>query len=155
MSIQDWGAIGEIIGGVGVIVTLLYLAAQIRQNTKQVASASLQALSSRVEARMMANATNAEFAELLQRWRDGEELTEVELSRANSWFGSWVSDLQDGYRQFKLGLVSEGVLKGRIYTVMQLIGTSHGRENWKMLREIVDPEFRDWLEGKIDHVEST
>ena len=44
MTIQDWGALGEIIGGFGVIITLLYLATQIRQNTKHVASASLQAM---------------------------------------------------------------------------------------------------------------
>ncbi len=35
MTIQDWGAIGELVGGVAVIVTLIYLAFQIRQNTRQ------------------------------------------------------------------------------------------------------------------------
>jgi len=35
MSIQDWGAIGEVIAAVAVVVSLLYLAAQIRQNTRQ------------------------------------------------------------------------------------------------------------------------
>ncbi len=34
MTIQDWGAIGELIGGVAVIATLVYLSMQIRQNTK-------------------------------------------------------------------------------------------------------------------------
>ena len=86
MTIQDWGAIGEIVGGVGVIVTLLYLATQIRQNTKQVASSSLQAMSQRVEARMMAAAANSEFANIIRRWRDGEELTEDELFQAQNWF---------------------------------------------------------------------
>ncbi len=35
MTIQDWGAIGELVGGVAVIVTLIYLALQVRQNTLQ------------------------------------------------------------------------------------------------------------------------
>ena len=30
MTIQDWGAIGEIVGAVGIIITLIYLATQIR-----------------------------------------------------------------------------------------------------------------------------
>ena len=30
MTIQDWGAIGEIVGAVGIVVTLVYLAQQIR-----------------------------------------------------------------------------------------------------------------------------
>ena len=30
MSIQDWGAIGEVVGAVAILVTLIYLATQIR-----------------------------------------------------------------------------------------------------------------------------
>jgi hypothetical protein len=33
MTIQDWGAIGEVIGALAVVVTLVYLGKQIRQNT--------------------------------------------------------------------------------------------------------------------------
>jgi hypothetical protein len=36
MSIQDWGAISEVVGAIGVIVTLIYLTTQIRQNTRQI-----------------------------------------------------------------------------------------------------------------------
>jgi hypothetical protein len=34
LSIQDWGAIGELVGGVAVIVTLGYLAFQIRDSNR-------------------------------------------------------------------------------------------------------------------------
>jgi hypothetical protein len=33
MTLQDWGSIGEVIGALAVVVTLIYLAKQIRQNT--------------------------------------------------------------------------------------------------------------------------
>ena len=36
MSLQDLGNIGEFIGAVGVVASLIYLALQIRQNTKAV-----------------------------------------------------------------------------------------------------------------------
>ena len=38
------GAIGEVLGAVGVIVTLIYLARQIRQNSRQLMGASLIAV---------------------------------------------------------------------------------------------------------------
>jgi len=41
MSIQDWGAIGEIFGAIGVIATLVYLAKQIRENSRQVRVGSI------------------------------------------------------------------------------------------------------------------
>ncbi len=34
MSIQDWGAVGEIVGGIAVVISLVYVALQLRTNTK-------------------------------------------------------------------------------------------------------------------------
>ena len=33
MTLQDWGALGEVIGALGVVITLIYLTKQIRLNT--------------------------------------------------------------------------------------------------------------------------
>ena len=35
MTIEQWGAVGEIIGALAVVASLVYLAVQIRQNTRQ------------------------------------------------------------------------------------------------------------------------
>jgi len=40
MTIQDWGAIGEIIGAVAVVVTLIYLSLQLRQYNKGLRSST-------------------------------------------------------------------------------------------------------------------
>lgn len=45
MNWEAVGAIGEVIGAIGVIVTLAYLAIQIRQNSAVVRSATRQAIS--------------------------------------------------------------------------------------------------------------
>ena len=37
MTIEQWGAIGEIVGALAVVASLVYLAVQIRQNTRQLA----------------------------------------------------------------------------------------------------------------------
>lgn len=44
MSLQDWGAIGEVIGALAVVITLIYLAKQIRQNTHAMEEARRLAL---------------------------------------------------------------------------------------------------------------
>ena len=36
MTLQDWGAIGEVVGALAVVVTLIYLAKQIGQNTRAI-----------------------------------------------------------------------------------------------------------------------
>ncbi len=35
MTLEAWGVFAEIVGGISVLVTLIYLAIQVRQNTKQ------------------------------------------------------------------------------------------------------------------------
>ena len=40
MDIMELGAIGELVGGVAVVATLVYLAAQVRQNTRLATSTS-------------------------------------------------------------------------------------------------------------------
>jgi len=32
LTIQDWGTVGEIVGGLAVLITLLYLVIQLKQN---------------------------------------------------------------------------------------------------------------------------
>jgi hypothetical protein len=45
MSWDGIGAVGELVGALGVIVSLVYLAAQIRQNSQVVRTATRQAVS--------------------------------------------------------------------------------------------------------------
>ena len=44
MSIQDIGSIGELVGALAVIISLIYLATQIRQNTRAVRIQITQAI---------------------------------------------------------------------------------------------------------------
>ncbi len=44
MDIQDWGALGEVFGAIGVVVTLIYLARQIRENSRQMRVSSITSI---------------------------------------------------------------------------------------------------------------
>lgn len=59
------GSYGEFIGGLGVIATLAYLAVQIRQNTRVVRSATLQASTDAVNQINLAVATDADLVRIL------------------------------------------------------------------------------------------
>ena len=43
MSLQDWGAIGELLGGVAIIVSLLYVGLQIKHGNQETRANTLQA----------------------------------------------------------------------------------------------------------------
>ena len=80
MTLEDLGNIGDFLGGIGVVVTLLYLCIQIRQNTRQLQADSMSARTIALEsgvsdvARWIAEIVeNRDLAEL---WRRG--LTDIE-----------------------------------------------------------------------------
>ncbi len=83
MSIQDWGAVGEIVGAIAVVVTLLYLTTQIRQNTRSLRNAASSSIN---DALLQLNSRWAENPDgLVEIWVRGcadlGSLTPVERER--------------------------------------------------------------------------
>ena len=66
MNWQAIGAVGEIGGAVGVILTLIYLAGQLRQNTNALRSASYEHW----------NSVSTAYTEMLAKYR--VELSEID-----------------------------------------------------------------------------
>lgn len=61
MTIQDWGAIGEIVGAIAVVVTLAYLATQIRFARLAASDASRQSRADSVREMELVTLNNREF----------------------------------------------------------------------------------------------
>ncbi len=66
----ELGAIGELVGGVAVIATLLYLALQVRQNTLETRVASSQALTDSINQVNLAISVDANRASITRRGRE-------------------------------------------------------------------------------------
>jgi len=76
MTIHDLGAIGDLIGGIAVIVTLVYLAVQIKQNTKIHASLIRQNFYDATQQQMLHAIESADFNALMTRsWTSDEPLS--------------------------------------------------------------------------------
>lgn len=112
MSIQDWGAIGEIIGALAVVASLIYLAVQIRQNTRQISlsleSTKLAAFERNVESGNRTREiliTDPDLADLFLRGvASFSDLRSTEKFRCDMLFRNLFSSLQGGYvRQLTIG----------------------------------------------------
>ena len=80
MEIQDWGAIGEIVGAIGVLVTLVYLARQIRHGSEVAKVASYhQGIGQIVESAMA-----PDFSTLAAKIENGESLSREEQMRSDA-----------------------------------------------------------------------
>ena len=161
MSIQDWGAIGEIVGAIAVVASLIYLAVQIRQNTRQISlnleSSKLAAFEQNVESGNRARElliTDPALAELfLKGLADYRNLPSTDRFRCNMLFRNLLSAIQGGYiRQLTVGGDPEhfeGTEK-----LLDTLLKSPGVHQW--LNDIEPdwrPEFADLVAARIKELD--
>jgi hypothetical protein len=105
------GSIGEVLGSVGVMVTLVYFAVQIRGT--QVAT-RLVAESTTQEARIAINHHRFENMELITKANRGDELSEVERSQARLIVHSENITMLMSFRRFR-SLGEDGFDQARFF----------------------------------------
>ena len=82
--LEALGNIGDFLGGIGVVVTLLYLAGQIRQNTRASRAETYQGLSSQFASTINSIASSLESTRIYNTGlRDYSELAEEERTQFN------------------------------------------------------------------------
>jgi hypothetical protein len=67
MTIMELGALGEFVGSIGVIATLVYLAIQIRQNSMATKAQAVQSTSDKMIDISLAMSADASYADLFNR----------------------------------------------------------------------------------------
>jgi len=139
MNWEAIGAIGEVAGAIGVIVTLIYLAAQIRQSNNLSRSASRQALVANDVTSLTANIRIADvFAKLVS----AEELTAQDQLRLSFMFSIDLRNREFEYFQYTNGLLDEKVWLSYRQVILVNHSTSFGLIWWEEIgRGLVDPGF--------------
>ena len=113
MSLQDLGAIGEVVGGIAVVVSLIYVAYQVRQSARQIEQNSRH-----LQASMYYAANDAFYrwfallaedeglATLWTRALSGETLERNEKVRVNSLATMLFLSYENNFQQGQLGAMS-------------------------------------------------
>ena len=141
------GNYGEFLGAIGVIVTLGYLAVQIRQNTKSLDENRKVALvdsyvrrSDVIERSMMQAAASGDLAKIVSHHADQglDALTSVERARLVFWERARMMRLESQYYQHQQGLLDDEYYEHQFKKAVARVAPK-----WKELGiEIERPSFR-------------
>ena len=108
MNWEAIGAIGEVVGGLAVIVTLIYVARQIRQSTGAVLAANHEGMASAIRTMRHAVAQDPALAELVLRGESGDEdLSEVDARRFEEFVQSQFEIWEQAFLNFQQGTIDE------------------------------------------------
>ena len=131
MTLEDLGNIGEFVGAIAVVVSLLYLAVQIRQNTKTVRTSTYQAV---LESSHRVNHYLADpQMERLYRMgrRDLSQLTEDDLAQFRLLVGQIISFYEGLFLQRQHGAIDDDFFLGRFRTFHRMICQPGVRAIWE------------------------
>ena len=152
MTIQDLGAIGDLVGGVAVLVTLVYLAIQIRQNTKVHASLIRQNFYDATQQQILHAVESPAFNELIYRgWSTDDSLTGGERTQIWRHMQGVLMGYQGAFEQYK-----SGVLPGKDWALVRLILRSFWlldgkakNDAWEQMRSggVFNQDFLDEVEN--------
>lgn len=146
MTLQDWGAIGELVGGVAVIVTLIYLALQIRHNTAVVKTTNYLNLSQDSDdfSRMIAG--NKELNELYLKGSENFfSLSANDQSRFNMIMSVLIHPYQSMYQVRARGHIDEELMLNSFEILSTLLKRPGVRQWWGEHKFWWAPEFQKFM----------
>ena len=145
----------QIIAALGVVVSVIYLGLQIKQQNIITKAQFGHSLTQRLYERYFQTSTNKEYAEFMAKDWDADNLTPTEETRVQMAILTYLVDIFDVYDKVKVGLVDESHLNTRMRQlklgVMKTPNAKNVWRNWKLNR---DNEFVEWFEKEIYDGES-
>ena len=152
MTFQDLGALGELLGSLAVLATLVYLSLQTRQNTAAISAQLDVARLSADQELSLAQATSNELLEALNGDRV-EPLTIREARLHHVWTIRFYQ-IQWNLRQFRRGLEvptgAEAWLASRVLHYFRDFQSVEGW--WQANKQGFLPDFVDWVEEQRSRV---
>jgi hypothetical protein len=156
MTIEQWGAIGEVIGAVAVVCSLLYVGLQMRQNSKSVRSATATAateISNNVYTPVIRDPELAEIA--IRGLNDPNELNSVEMHRFTAhWHNSFIV-LQNWFYQWREGNLDGDIWAGWSQVFCDLYTTPGIKQFWERRKGYFAAPFITYCESTLFQGEPT
>ncbi len=156
MTLQDLGNIGEFVGALGVVASLIYLALQIRQNTRQLRNnarairlAEVRAASDgEIEFRRFL-LSNPEVDDARLRGRKGAELDPLDARRFDHVLWDVFLRAQTQWYQARQSLVA-GAYWDRLSVIpMRYLGSKAAQQWWFARRGGFDPRFAEDIDRRL------
>jgi len=131
---MNWDAIAavaELLGALGVVASLIYLAVQIRQNTRSLRMASHRGVAGEFQQSNLAAIQDPQIAELLVRGLgDASSLSEVERLRFEGLLVSIFRTYEELFQLHRGGLADDELWESRERSMMRWLSFPGVRDWW-------------------------
>ena len=146
-KLQEYALIAEIIGGIAIVLSLIFVGMQIRQNSEISQVNAYQELVSQITLMNTLRVEDPVFAELFWRFDHGEPpKDETERARLEAFLYMVFRQGDLAYRQFDHGLIDRDGLLSVLAPVRSFMNTALGQEIWEILSRSLQPGYVEFID---------
>jgi hypothetical protein len=151
MSWEAISAIGQIVGAVAVVISLVYLAVQVRQSTRSARAASFHAVTDSFNQLNTLLAHDESLAQIFQLGlQDIGQLNPVQRIRFDFFVLAATRIFETLFYQSRQGVGEQALWKAEEATMRSLLGNPGVRDWWQSNPFRFTPEFRAYVEMLIE-----
>jgi len=134
-------AVRETLAALGVIASLVFVGAEIRQNTAVARATALNDLANGAREFLLAVGTDSDASSVLRRWREGGELSDDESQQATYLVMALLRNFENVFMQTATGVLPSDALLSYAYTNSNIAQLQAFREFWPTARPRFHPDF--------------
>ena len=151
MTIQDWGSIGEMIGAIATIATLVYLAIQIRGNTIVAETSAVQSMLDGGRDRTAKHISgNPELADIVGRGLSSlDNLDDSERLQLYFFVIEQTLQAQNVMNLHEKNLVSDVDYQAWLDWATAFLRTPGGKALWPEISVVITPDISRVLENEL------
>lgn len=142
MTLSDLAALGSFVSGIAVLVSLIYLSLQIRQNTL-----AHRATAHKVRADFVMESLHQlgdpVLASTFVRGAAGDRtLSEAEFTQFNAYMHAWFVGMSEIHWLHQRGMLDEDAFQGSIAALRARLQSPGIRAEWSVVRPVMPEHFR-------------
>jgi hypothetical protein len=147
MTIQDWGALGELIGGIAIIISLIYVGLQIKQNTNTTKMSSAHSyLGTQFSCVGLINQSGT-LADVLDRGApDLSNLQGGEIIQFQAFHDQCFSSLQTFFIEWQAGILDDRLWAYNKHIIADLMVHPGIQTWWSNRKHWYDTAFQTYVE---------
>ena len=150
MTFQDFGSIGELIAAVATVLTLGYLAVQLRQNTRVLRSQTFQQSSMDMSITANAISSSADLATIIVKASEGVgALSPEERVRFHFWMLVAIRRFEAIYVQGVYGSIDSVRIEGFERSIISLLSTGGAAEWWQSTKSAFSSDFVIYADARL------
>jgi len=149
MTLQDLGSVGEFVAALATIVTLVYLAIQIRHNTRASKEDATRRLVLANSDATMEMVRDEKLTEVVGKGFLGEDLAFTDQLRFNGFLFSYYNQVDYAYERFREGTLDERSWNKIAKEIPIYIGSPGGIKWWARDKVRFSPEFVSYVDGAL------